>query len=208
MLALTSAQWDITDAAAAERIVEPGDMVVNCAAYTAVDAAEADPDARARRQRGRAPAIIAQACATAGARLIHISTDYVFSGAFDGVPRPYDVDDPTGPLSVYGKTKLAGEQAVHAALPDAHVVRTAWVYTGGGTATSSAAMRGWRRRRARRRGGRPDRVARPTSATWSRALLGDRRPADGAAAAARRQRGRGQQVRAGARGVRRRRRRS
>ena len=67
------------------------------------------------------PGNVAQACAEAGARMIHISTDYVFSGVFDGAPRPYDIDDATGPLSVYGKTKLAGEQAVHAALPDAHV---------------------------------------------------------------------------------------
>lgn len=132
VLALTSAQWDITDAGAAERIIEPGDIVVNCAAYTAVDAAEADPE-RAHAVNAAGPGVIAQACATAGARMIHISTDYVFSGAFDGVPRPYDVDDATGPLSVYGKTKLAGERAVHAALPDAHVVRTAWVYTGDGT---------------------------------------------------------------------------
>jgi dTDP-4-dehydrorhamnose reductase len=65
--------------------------------------------------------------------MIHISTDYVFDGSFDGAPRPYDVDDRTGALSVYGKTKLAGEQAVHAALPQAHVVRTAWVYTGVGS---------------------------------------------------------------------------
>jgi dTDP-4-dehydrorhamnose reductase len=131
-LALTSAQWDITDAGAAERIIEPGDIVVNCAAYTAVDAAEADPE-RAHAVNAAGPGIVARACATAGARMIHISTDYVFSGAFDGAPRPYDVDDATGPLSVYGKTKLAGERAVHAALPDAHVVRTAWVYTGAGT---------------------------------------------------------------------------
>ncbi len=132
VLALTSAQWDITDADAAERIIEPGDIVVNCAAYTAVDAAEADPE-RAHAVNAAGPGVIAQACATAGARMIHISTDYVFSGSFDGAPRPYDVDDATGPLSVYGKTKLAGERAVHAALPDAHVVRTAWVYTGDGT---------------------------------------------------------------------------
>jgi dTDP-4-dehydrorhamnose reductase len=131
-LALTSAQWDITDAGAAERIIEPGDIVVNCAAYTAVDAAEADPE-RAHAVNAAGPGIVARACATAGARMIHISTDYVFSGAFDGAPWPYDVDDATGPLSVYGKTKLAGERAVHAALPDAHVVRTAWVYTGAGT---------------------------------------------------------------------------
>ena len=132
MLALTSAQWDITDADAAERIVAPGDVVVNCAAFTAVDAAESDPE-RAHAVNAVGPGNVARACATAGARMIHISTDYVFSGSFDGAPRPYDVDDATGPLSVYGKTKLAGERAVHAALPDAHVVRTAWVYTGDGS---------------------------------------------------------------------------
>jgi dTDP-4-dehydrorhamnose reductase len=130
--AMTSTQWDITDAGAAERIVEPGDVVVNCAAYTAVDAAESDP-ARAHAVNAVGPGNVARACATVGARMIHLSTDYVFSGAFDGSPRPYDVDDAVGPLSVYGKTKLAGEHAVHAALPDAHVVRTSWVYTGVGS---------------------------------------------------------------------------
>jgi dTDP-4-dehydrorhamnose reductase len=132
VLALTSAQWDITDAEAAQRIVARGDVVVNCAAFTAVDAAESEPE-RAHAVNAVGPGAIARACASAGARMIHISTDYVFDGSFDGAPRPYDVDDPTRPLSVYGKTKLAGEQAVHAALPDAHVVRTAWVYTGAGS---------------------------------------------------------------------------
>ncbi|WP_123025576.1 dTDP-4-dehydrorhamnose reductase [Mycolicibacterium stellerae] len=132
VLALTSAQWDITDADAARRFVAPGDVVVNCAAFTAVDAAESDPE-RAHAVNAAGPGIVARACAAVGARMIHISTDYVFSGSFDGAPRPYDVDDATGPLSVYGKTKLAGEHAVHAALPDAHVVRTAWVYTGVGS---------------------------------------------------------------------------
>ncbi|WNG94143.1 dTDP-4-dehydrorhamnose reductase [Mycobacterium sp. ITM-2016-00318] len=132
VLALTSAQWDITDADAAQRIVARGDVVVNCAAFTAVDAAESEPE-RAHAVNAVGPGTVARACASAGARMIHISTDYVFDGSFDGAPRPYDVDDPTRPLSVYGKTKLAGEQAVHAALPDAHVVRTAWVYTGAGS---------------------------------------------------------------------------
>ena len=132
VLALTSSQWDITDAGAAERIVASGDVVVNCAAYTAVDGAESDPE-RAHAVNAVGAGNVARACANAGARMIHISTDYVFSGAFDGAPRPYDIDDATGPLSVYGKTKLAGEQAVHAALPDAHVVRTSWVYTGAGS---------------------------------------------------------------------------
>ena len=132
VLALTSAQWDITDADAAERIVAPGDVVVNCAAFTAVDAAESEPE-RAHAVNAVGPGNIARACAAAGARMIHISTDYVFSGSFDGAPRPYDVDDATGPLSVYGKSKLAGEHAVHEALPDATVVRTSWVYTGVGS---------------------------------------------------------------------------
>ena len=132
VLALTSAEWDITDADAAGRIVAPGDVVINCAAFTAVDAAESEPD-RAHAVNAVGPGLIARACAAAGARMIHISTDYVFNGSFDGAPRPYEVDDATGPLSVYGRTKLAGEQAVHEALPGAHVVRTSWVYTGAGS---------------------------------------------------------------------------
>lgn len=132
VLALTSAQWDITDPSASERIVESGDVVVNCAAYTAVDVAEKD-EARAHAVNALGAGNVAWACARAGARLIHVSTDYVFSGAFEGSPRPYEIDDPPGPLSVYGRTKLAGEQAVHEALPTAHVVRTAWVYTGAGS---------------------------------------------------------------------------
>src|ERR1700758_2154439 len=131
VLALNSSQWDITDASAGEGIVERGDVVVNCAAFTAVDAAESDPDgAHAVNVVGAGN--VARTCALAGARLIHVSTDYVFSGRFDGAPHPYDIDDPPEPLSVYGLSKLAGEQAVHAALPDAHVVRSAWVYTGAG----------------------------------------------------------------------------
>jgi len=132
VLALTSREWDITDAGAAARFVARGDVVVNCAAYTAVDAAESDV-ARAHAVNAVGAGNVARACARAGARLIHISTDYVFSGSFAGRPRPYDLDDPTGPLSVYGLSKLAGERAVHDELPDAHVVRTSWVYTGEGS---------------------------------------------------------------------------
>jgi dTDP-4-dehydrorhamnose reductase len=130
VLALASAQWDITDAAAADRIVQAGDVVINCAAYTNVDAAESDRQA-AFAVNVTGPQHIAEVCARVGARLIHISTDYVFSGVFGETgPRPYEPDDETGPLSVYGRTKLAGETAVLAASPAASVVRTAWVYTG------------------------------------------------------------------------------
>ncbi|TXI48277.1 dTDP-4-dehydrorhamnose reductase [Mycolicibacter arupensis] len=136
VLALTSAQCDITDPDAVDRIdVRSGDVLINCAAYTQVDAAEADAE-RAHAVNAAGPGHLAAACARAGARLIHISTDYVFDGDFGGAtPRPYETGDATRPLSVYGRTKLAGESAVLAASPDALVVRTAWVYTGapGGT---------------------------------------------------------------------------
>ncbi len=83
VLALTSSEWDITDAPAAERFVEAGDVVINCAAYTKVDAAESD-EARAHAVNAVGPANVAHACARAGAEFIHISTDYVFSGARSG----------------------------------------------------------------------------------------------------------------------------
>lgn len=139
--ALTHREFDITDPAAAREHVRPGDLVVNCAAFTNVDAAEADPDA-AHAINAAGPGHIARACAAAGARLIHISTDYVFSGAFGGQQhRPYEITDPVGPLSVYGRSKLDGELAVHAELPGAHVVRTSWVYTGGSGTDFVAVMR-------------------------------------------------------------------
>jgi dTDP-4-dehydrorhamnose reductase len=141
VLALTSSQWDITDPQAADQIVRSGDVVINCAAYTNVDGAEAD-QATAYAVNAAGPEHIAQACARAGARMIHISTDYVFSGDFGGsAPHPYEIDDDTAPLSVYGRSKLAGEQAVLAMLPEAVVVRTAWVYTGGTGKDFVATMR-------------------------------------------------------------------
>ncbi|MHA7649138.1 dTDP-4-dehydrorhamnose reductase [Mycobacterium sp. ML4] len=131
VLARTSLEWDITDSAAAGHILRAGDIVINCAAYTDVDGAETDRD-RAHAVNATGPRILARACAGAGARLIHISTDYVFNGDFGGrPPRPYEPDDPTAPQSVYAQSKLAGEQAVVTALPEAVVVRAAWVYTGG-----------------------------------------------------------------------------
>jgi dTDP-4-dehydrorhamnose reductase len=142
VLALTSSQWDITDPQLAGQIVQAGDVVVNCAAYTAVDDAESD-QARAYAVNAAGPEYLAAACARAGARIVHISTDYVFDGDFgDAAPRPYEPSDEARPLSVYGQTKLSGEQAVLAALPQAVVVRTAWVYTGGNGKDFVATMRG------------------------------------------------------------------
>jgi dTDP-4-dehydrorhamnose reductase len=144
VLALTSSQWDITDPGAAERIVAGGDVVVNCAAYTDVDGAESD-EARAYAVNAAGPEHVARACARVGARLIHVSTDYVFSGDFgDGEPRPYEPGDEPDPRGVYARSKLAGERAVLAALPEASngiVVRTAWVYTGGTGKDFVAVMR-------------------------------------------------------------------
>jgi dTDP-4-dehydrorhamnose reductase len=141
LLALTSSQWDVTDPQAAGQIVETGDVVINCAAYTNVDGAETD-EATAYAVNAAGPEHIARACARARARLIHVSTDYVFSGDFGGAaPHPYEPDDDAGPLGVYGRSKLAGELAVLAALPEAVVVRTAWLYTGGGGKDFVATMR-------------------------------------------------------------------
>ncbi|MEP6559953.1 MAG: dTDP-4-dehydrorhamnose reductase [Nakamurella sp.] len=99
-------------------------VVINAAAYTAVDDAETNVDA-AYAVNAAGPTHLAQAAARLGLGLIQVSTDYVFPG--DG-SSPYEVDDPTGPHSVYGASKLAGEQAVLAAHPEAHIVRTAWVW--------------------------------------------------------------------------------
>lgn len=99
-------------------------LVVNAAAYTAVDKAESEPEA-AWRANHDGPAAIAAWCAAQGARLIHISTDYVFDGLKGA---PYVEDDPTSPTGVYGASKRAGEEAVLASGAKALVLRTSWVY--------------------------------------------------------------------------------
>ncbi|MEU1494718.1 dTDP-4-dehydrorhamnose reductase [Streptomyces sp. NPDC005776] len=104
-------------------------VVVNCAAWTAVDDAESQEDA-ALRINGTGPAVLADACREHGAVLLHVSTDYVFAG---DAALPYAEDAPTAPRSAYGRTKLAGERAVLETLPDTgYVVRTAWLYGAGG----------------------------------------------------------------------------
>jgi dTDP-4-dehydrorhamnose reductase len=103
-------------------------LVINAAAYTAVDAAETDAEAAYRANRD-GPAILARLCAAADIPLIHVSTDYVFDGAKS---EPYVESDPVSPQGVYGASKLAGEQAVLATGAKIIVVRTAWVYAATG----------------------------------------------------------------------------
>lgn len=106
------------------------EVVINCAAYTAVDASENNQEL-CWRVNAQGPAFLAAACARHAARLLHVSTDYVFAGD-KPVPHPYTEDDPVAPLSQYGKSKLAGEEAVRAQAPDHLIIRTAWLYGIGG----------------------------------------------------------------------------
>ncbi|MGW2522466.1 dTDP-4-dehydrorhamnose reductase [Streptomyces sp. NPDC001617] len=130
-LGLCRGDLDLTDADSVHAAVDAHRprIVVNCAAWTAVDDAETH-EADALRVNGDAPRHLAEACAKAGAVLIQVSTDYVFDGAGTS---PYPEDAATAPRSAYGRTKLAGEQAVSATLSDTgYVVRTAWLYGAGG----------------------------------------------------------------------------
>jgi len=114
----------------------------NAAAFTQVDRCEREPEL-ARRANALAPAVLAEVCAEAGARLVHVSTDYVFPGDAD---RPYREDDPTGPRSVYGRTKLEGEEAVLSACEDFLVVRTSWVFGAGRNFVAAVLEQAARRR--------------------------------------------------------------
>ncbi len=128
-LALTDRDdLDILDADAVAQAVAEADLVVNCAAFTAVDAAE-EQEELAHAVNATGPGILARAAATAGARLVHISTDYVFAG---DAGTPYAEDAATKPASAYGRTKAAGEREVRKAGADALILRTAWLYGRGG----------------------------------------------------------------------------
>lgn len=118
---------DITDPAAVKAMVKDNQVnyIINCAAYTAVDKAE-DDEALCRRINTYAVGVLGEAAREAGARMIHVSTDYVFSGTSY---RPYKETDDTRPVSAYGRTKLAGEEALQEVCPDAVIIRTAWLYS-------------------------------------------------------------------------------
>jgi dTDP-4-dehydrorhamnose reductase len=101
------------------------DVIINAAAYTAVDKAESEPDV-AMRVNGDGAGFVAEVAAELGTPLLHLSTDYVFDGALE---RPYREDDPTGPTGAYGRSKLAGERKIAAIHPDHVILRTSWVYS-------------------------------------------------------------------------------
>lgn len=132
VVALTRPELDVAEEAAVAAAVgdHAPDLVVNAAAATDVDGCEADPD-RAHRVNALGPWWLARACRRSGARLVTLSTDYVFSGpperGPDGRLRGWSEFDPVRPLNVYGRSKAAGEQLVREALGEHHIVRTAWL---------------------------------------------------------------------------------
>jgi dTDP-4-dehydrorhamnose reductase len=121
-------ELDITDAAAVTAAVPGHDVVVNAAAWTDVDGAE-EHEAEATRVNGLGPQLLAAVCAAEDARLVHVSSDYVFDG--QGT-EPYREDDAVRPLSAYGRSKLAGERSVQAASADHAIVRSSWLFGAGG----------------------------------------------------------------------------
>jgi len=127
-IGVTRAELDVGDAGAVKRALDERqpDVVLNCAAFTAVDRCESEA-AEAERANALAPALLAQAC-RGGPLLVHLSTDYVFDG---GASQPVGEDAPTRPLSVYGRTKLRGEEAVRAAAGEHLIVRTQWLFGAG-----------------------------------------------------------------------------
>lgn len=130
---VTGIDRDELDFAQPQRVAEAiashrADWVINCAAYTQVDKAESEQDLAFAVNRDAARGV-AEGVAETGGRLVHVSTDFVFAGEQS---HPYREDDAAGPLGVYGQSKWEGEQAVRQVIPDAIVLRTAWVYGGHG----------------------------------------------------------------------------
>ena len=121
---------DLTDPATCARLVSStdADVVINAAAYTAVDAAETDRDT-AQVVNAKAPGAMARAAAALGVPFLHVSTDYVFDGSGD---RPWREDDPVAPLGAYGQTKLDGERAIADAGGPHVILRTSWVFSAHG----------------------------------------------------------------------------
>jgi dTDP-4-dehydrorhamnose reductase len=128
MIGLDLPELDITDPASVERAIvgHHPDALLNGAAYTDVDGCEShEPEALA--VNGAGAGVVASACRSAGIPVLHVSTDYVFDGKIPA-PGAYAEEDATGPLSAYGRTKLAGEQALASSCPEHWIVRTQWLY--------------------------------------------------------------------------------
>jgi len=137
----TRADLDVTDADAVQAFVAAAapDAIVNCAAYTDVDGAESERgELAALAVNGIAAGHLARAASANGAHLVHVSTDYVFDGT---KATPYVESDPVGPRSAYGRSKLAGEDAVAGVSPDHAIVRTAWLYGAGGPSFPATMLR-------------------------------------------------------------------
>jgi len=126
--ALGRLECDVVDWVGVERVVKPGHVVVNCAAYTAVDRAEAEAEA-AYRVNSVGAGNVAAACAANGVPLVHLSTDYIFDGESE---KPAREDDPPRPLNVYGQSKLAGEIAVRQRLKAHIILRSSWIFSAHG----------------------------------------------------------------------------
>jgi dTDP-4-dehydrorhamnose reductase len=140
VIAMSRAQLDVVDAAAVRAAVDESrpDVVVNCAAYTNVDGAESE-EAVAVAVNGDGAGHVAAAASGAGAWTIHVSTDYVFDGR---ASLPYVESDAVGPLSAYGRSKLAGERAVASAAPSSHtIVRSSWLFGAGGPCFPATMLR-------------------------------------------------------------------
>ena len=132
IIATDVAELDITNEKAVMDYVmkTKPEYIINCAAYTAVDKAEENYEL-ADKINGDGPTNLAKAAKTTGAKLVHISTDYVFGGDLD-VSKDYKEDDPKAPVTVYGKTKLHGEEGIEANMDEYYIFRTAWLYGVGG----------------------------------------------------------------------------
>jgi dTDP-4-dehydrorhamnose reductase len=130
VIALSRADLDVTDAEHVRRVVAAAEprAVVNCAAWTDVDGAET-AEAAATAVNGVGAGNVARAAAETGARVVQVSTDYVFDG---GKREPWVESDPVAPICAYGRSKLAGEEQVAAATADHAIVRTAWLFGAGG----------------------------------------------------------------------------
>ena len=169
LVPLGHAALPIEDSSAVDSAVarERPDWIVNCAAYTQVDQAESEQEI-AQRVNGLGPANLARAARDAGARLLHVSTDYVFDGQSR---RPYREDDTVAPLNVYGRSKLAGEEAVREILREAHlIVRSQWLFGPNGSNFVATILRLARERRELRvvndQHGRPTFTTDLAAALW------------------------------------------